>query len=170
MSQVTRILVPTDFSAASDLAIDYAIDLACRYRASIHLVHVLEDVYLAGFPDGYVDVSGLRQQQEADATTRLGWLVRKCAAARLETSTAILTGNAPAVIVAEGLAIRADFIVMGTHGRTGLAHMFLGSVAERVIRSASCPVLTVRQKVGVQAVLATDAVAQREPVPILAAH
>jgi universal stress protein A len=170
MSQVTRILVPTDFSAASDLAIDSAIDLACRYRASIRLVHVLEDVYLAGFPDNYVDLSGLRQQQEADAKTRLGWLVRKCAAARLETSTALLTGKAAAVIIAEALAARADFIVMGTHGRTGLAHMFLGSVAERVIRSASCPVLTVRQTARVQGAVAADAAAQPEPLPILAAH
>lgn len=63
MSQVTRILVPTDFSPASDLATDYAIDMAFRYGASIRLVHVLEDIYLAGFPDGYVDLSGLRKQQ-----------------------------------------------------------------------------------------------------------
>ena len=63
MSHVTRILVPTDFSPASDLATDYAIDMAFRYGASIRLVHVLEDIYLAGFPDGYVDLSGLRKQQ-----------------------------------------------------------------------------------------------------------
>ena len=170
MSQVTRILVPTDFSAASDLAIDYAIDLACRYRASIHLVHVLEDVYMAGFTDGYVDLSGLRHQQDADATTRLGWLVRKCAAARLETSTAMLTGKAAAVIIAEALATRAGFIVMGTHGRTGLAHMLLGSVAERVVRSASCPVLTVRQTTHVQAALAADGGARLEAHPVLAAN
>ena len=61
-------------------------------------------------------------------------------------------------------------IVMGTHGRTGLAHMFLGSVAERVVRSAPCPVLTVRQNARVQAALAADAAARLEPLPILAAH
>ena len=170
MSQVTRILVPTDFSAASDLATDYAIDMAFRYGASIHFVYVFEDLYLAGFPDGYVDLSGVRKQQEEDAQTRLAVLLGKCAAARLDVSTDILTGHPAAMIVAEASTTGADIIVMGTHGRTGFAHMFLGSVAERVVRTAPCPVLTVRENARVQAALAADAAARLEPLQVAVAR
>jgi universal stress protein A len=170
MSQVTRILVPTDFSVASDLATDYAIDMAFRYGASIRLVHVLEDLYLAGYPDGFVDLSGLQKRQEEDAAKALAARITKCEAARLEASSDMFTGRAATVICDEALRSGADMIIMGTHGRTGLAHMFLGSVAERVVRLAPCPVLTVRENARVQAALAADAAARLAPLPILAAR
>lgn len=168
MSQVKRILVPTDFSETSDVATDYAIDMAFRYGASIRLVHVLEDLnYLAVYPEGYFDLPGPRQRLVDDATEHLQALVKKCEAARVDASSSVLSGHAARTIVDEAAAPDVDLIVMGTHGRSGFAHLLLGSVAEKVVRSAPCPVLTVRRNPRLQSVLAREAAFRREPLPVL---
>jgi nucleotide-binding universal stress UspA family protein len=168
MSQIKRILVPTDFSAPSELATEYAIDLAFRYGASIHVVHVLEDLYYhALYPDGYVDLPSLRQRLVDDATRQLAALTQKCEAARIAVSSAVLSGRAPQAIAEEAASRDVDLIVMGTHGRSGVAHLMVGSVAERVVRSAPCPVLTVRENARLKSTLAADAAARSEPLPIV---
>jgi nucleotide-binding universal stress UspA family protein len=141
----TRILVPTDFSEPSDAALEYARTLAARFGASLHLLHILEhpvsgafggEAYLGGSPA--LDAT-LRAEAEAAMAARLPDAERT----RLRATAEIVEGPATATIVEYAQARQISLIVMGTHGRTGLAHALLGSVSEHVVRVAPCPVLTV---------------------------
>jgi universal stress protein A len=138
------ILVPTDFSPASARALEYAQLVAARFSASLHLLHVAEDPVAAVGPEAYVvDLPALREQVVQDAERRLTQVAAPLSG--VTVTTEVLIGS-PARTIAKIAADRgADLIVMGTHGRGGLAHLLLGSVAERVIRMAPCPVLTVRE-------------------------
>jgi nucleotide-binding universal stress UspA family protein len=141
----TRILVPTDFSGYSDAALDYAKSLADSLGASLHLLHVFEDPSttpgaLAG--GGYFALpDDLREAMIADAQKQIA--SRLSGVAPRTATSAVLMGAAAQTIVDYAVAQHIDLIVMGTHGRTGLLHLLIGSVAERVVRTASCPVLTV---------------------------
>lgn len=146
MTRITRILVPTDFSATADAALEYAFGLAERFGASIQLLHVLDDpfVFEGMSAEAYItEAPVLRTAMLEDARQRL----RHRAAPReggVPVETEVLFGHG-ARTMAEYAAERGiDLIVMGTHGRTGFAHLMVGSVAERLVRTAPCPVLTVR--------------------------
>jgi nucleotide-binding universal stress UspA family protein len=145
---LTRILVPTDFSPPSAAAVAMAKELAARFGASIQLLHVLEDPYAAGnyAPEvyGYVP-AGLRETWQRTAETQLlaAFPVREREAFR--GNAAVVFGSPARTIVEYADTNGFDLIVMGTHGRGGVAHLLLGSVAERVVRTARCPVLTVRE-------------------------
>jgi len=143
----TRILVPTDFSAASELALTTARELAERLGASIHLLHVLEDPYsttaYATEVYGYLPPD-IKENWQRDAEAHMATVLTPDERARFKTTTAVLFGSPAKTIVEHAQAEGIDLIVMGTHGRGGVAHLFLGSVAERVVRTAHCPVLTVR--------------------------
>ena len=144
----TRILIPTDFSPPSDAALATAREFADRFGASIHLVHVLEDPYAtaayASEVYGYLP-PGLRERWEREAMTHLEAQLTPTDRARHHATTEVLFGsNAAKSIVEHARNNYIDLIVMGTHGRGGVAHLLLGSVAERVVRTAECPVLTVR--------------------------
>jgi nucleotide-binding universal stress UspA family protein len=141
------ILVPTDFSDASSAALDYAKSLAGAFGASIHLVHVMEDllahawsaeVYVASMPN-------LREEIEKEARERLATMVTDEERRTLRVETALVAGNPFLEIIRYAKANDVDLIVMGTHGRGAIAHILLGSVAEKVVRKSPCPVLTVRQ-------------------------
>ncbi|MBI4591544.1 MAG: universal stress protein [Candidatus Rokubacteria bacterium] len=147
-TSVRRIVHPTDFSRASRAAFAKAVGLAKVNRAELLLVHVL----LPPTPfigDGYVSP---RTYEELEAAARRGAgrelakLLARAQKARVRVKTLLLEGVAYDRIVRAARAKRADLIVMGTHGRTGLSKFFMGSVAERVIPLAPCPVLTVRGK------------------------
>lgn len=146
MPDIKRVLVPTDFSAASDIAFRYALDLAAKQQATLHLLHVVDEASLtAAYPDGfYVERPGLRAQVIDDAADRLKGMLAASAAARVTTTTEVRVGRPPRVIVDVAASRGTDLIVMGTHGRSGFAHLMLGSVAERVVRTAPCAVLSVR--------------------------
>ena len=147
MPLIKSILVPTDFSPASDIAFRYAVDMAVTQGGAIHVLHALDDASFAtAYPDGfYVELPGLREQLIAEANTRLQPMMAACAAAGVASTSETVVGR-PARLIAEVANTRAaDLIVMGTHGRSGFAHMVLGSVAERVVRTAPCAVLTVRE-------------------------
>jgi len=141
MKMIKRIVVPVDFTDFSRRAADYAVMLARRFKAKVVLVHVIEpftyDINETMWVvDHYTALQAiakrlLAQQQKA--------VSRKGVAAR----TVLLRGRPSYEIVEEARKRRADLIVMGTHGRTGLEHVVLGSVAERVVRLAPCPVLTI---------------------------
>jgi nucleotide-binding universal stress UspA family protein len=134
-SMFTRILVPIDFSASSNATLDYARQMAARFGARLYLLHVLENDFLrptVADPQA-VEAAILRQLRE-----------------RL-TLEERLRGAEPVVVRSDALAdaivtyarsADIDLIVMGTHGRSGLAHLLKGSVAERVVRKAPCMVLT----------------------------
>lgn len=164
MSAINRILVPTDFSSASDIAFTYAVDLAARQGSAMHLLHVIDDTAFAtAYPDGfYVELPGLRAQMMDEANRRLSDMVDTCAAAGVPSTTEVLAGR-PARVIAEAARARGtDLIVMGTHGRSGFAHMVLGSVAERMVRVAPCAVLTVRDTSRTADAVAEEAAVRRQ--------
>jgi universal stress protein A len=166
MSRVKRLLVPTDFSPTSDIAFNYALDMAAREGASIRLLHVIEDAsFAAAYPDGlFVELPGLREKLIDQARKRLDDAVKACAAMQVAATTQVLVGPPASRITGEANDCGTDLIVMGTHGRTGFAHLMLGSVAERVLRSAQCPVLTVRDSSRAADIIAADAVSRRQAV------
>ena len=143
----TRILVPVDFSAPSDAALEYARIVAGRFGASLHLLHIAEDPYRALYSaEVFVpEVEGLRDQVLDDAIGRLKDRLTSEDRTMLAASADAIIGTPAASIVEYADGHDIDLIVMGTHGRGGMSHVFMGSVAERVVRTASCPVLTVRQ-------------------------
>ena len=163
MTRITRLLVPTDFSPTSDIALQYALDIAPP-DAAIHVLHVVEDLGVtAAYPDGfYMESPGLRGELTDEAHKRLQDIVRRAARPHLTLTTEVLVGWPVAAIVQDAKSRDADLIVMGTHGRSGLAHALLGSVAERVLRTAPCPVLTVRDTSRVGDALAQDVAASRQ--------
>ena len=143
-----RILVPSDFSAPSDAALDYARILAARFESSLQILHVVDDSTAESefVADGFAPSTeqiryGLRDQ----ARRRLDALLTQTDRSRYRAHTEAIIGLPAHTIVDYAMATASGLIVMGTHGRTGLAHLLMGSVAEQVIRTAPCPVLTVRQ-------------------------
>jgi nucleotide-binding universal stress UspA family protein len=145
---IQRILVPTDFSEPSDEALNYAKGLAEGFGASIHLLHVLEDlaahawtteVYVAALP-------GVHEEMERQARERLEQQLTPEERAKYRAEVVLRMGSPFVEIVRYAREQKADLVVIGTHGRGAIAHMLLGSVAERVVRKAPCPVLTVRRK------------------------
>jgi nucleotide-binding universal stress UspA family protein len=148
MTGITRVLVPTDFSAASKEAFAYARALAERFDASLHLVHAFEDPFAtAAFAaEMYAPLpANLRDTMLRDIEQRLALQFPADDRARFKGTTEIVTGPTAKAIVEYSHSLGSDLIVMGTHGRGGMAHLLLGSVAERVVRTAACPVLTVRE-------------------------
>ncbi len=147
MITLKSILVATDFSEPSDAALSYGRELAMRFHATLHVLHVAQNVYVTAFgAENYVAmVPDLQQQIEEDARHRLGELLIDSDKSGPETIPAVITANSPAFAIIEyAKDHHIDIIVMGTHGRGALAHLVMGSVAERVVRLAPCPVLTVR--------------------------
>ena len=146
MKRIKRILHPTDFSKASTGAFRRAVAMAKAERGELIIAHVLTPP-MPMMGDGYISP---KVYEEIDASARAH--ARKQLASLL--ARARRTGARARTLLLDGVPYeqitrasrRADVVVMGTHGRTGLAHFFLGSVAERVVTTARCPVLTVRGK------------------------
>lgn len=142
MIRLRRLLLPVDFSDASLKATDYAVELSRRFGAAIHLLHVIEDpvVYLPMF-ESYPMPS--REEFETYAQDRLeNWILPEDAEG-CQLELLCVHGRPPTKIVEYASDCQVDLIVLGTHGRGAAAQVFLGSVAERVVRHAPCPVLTV---------------------------
>jgi nucleotide-binding universal stress UspA family protein len=143
-----RILVPTDFSPPSAAALATAKELAARFGASIHLLHVLEDPYAtAGFAAEVYGClpPGLKEAWLKTAETQMLAAFPEREREPFRATAAVAFGSSARTIVEYADANGFDLIVMGTHGRGGVAHLLIGSVAERVVRTAFCPVLTVRE-------------------------
>ena len=142
---VARLLVPTDFSAGSERAWAVARQLATQLRAELVLVHVLVEtpLYSEG-PFTMKQVRSVFDAARAWAVKTLGEWTAPAAAAGLSARWVVRTGVPHQEIVGAAAQERADLIVIGTHGRGGLDRALLGSVADRVIRLAPCPVVTVR--------------------------
>ena len=148
MSRARPILHPSDFSPASRPAFTQAIAAAKKDRAPLLVVHVQATIIpLAG--DGYMSArtyDELMRATQVDAQRRLNALVATAKKTGVRASGLLLEGVAAEQIVRTARSRRASLIVMGTHGRSRLAKIFLGSVAERVVGSAPCPVMTVKGK------------------------
>lgn len=141
-----RILCPVDFSETARAAMETAIELSGRFDAELVLVHAYP---IPGytFPDGSAVASSRMLQDLSDEAARHleEWrdLAVKAGAKRVSVETAV--GDPAGEIVRVAQESRIDLVVMGTHGRTGIEHALMGSIAERVVRRAKCPVLTVRK-------------------------
>lgn len=165
-----RILVPMDFSEPSDAALEYARTVATRFGGSLHLLHVAEDPYRALFSaEVYVPaMEGLREEILTDALGRLTNRLRSSDLRELGATADAIIGMPARSIVEYAGAHGIDLIVMGTHGRGGMSHLLMGSVAERVVRTAGCPVLTVRHPREVASVKETSEVAVELPPTLMA--
>ena len=143
-----RILHPSDFSSASRAAFARAVAMAKAEHAQLLLVHVMSPVIpLMG--DGYISpkvYDDMERSMRAYGQKQIDKLVAKAKGAGVRVRPLLLEGAAADRIVRAARSYHADLVVIGTHGRTGLARVFLGSVAERVVGTAPCPVLTVRGK------------------------
>ncbi|MGH2607475.1 MAG: universal stress protein [Tepidiformaceae bacterium] len=145
MKRIRRILHPSDFSPASRAAFARAVDMAKVNAATLLLVHVRSPVTpLIGDYISPQTFNQIEQSARAAWQKRLDALVTRARKAGVRAQSLLLNGAPHVEIVRAARSKRADLIVMGTHGRSGLARLFLGSVAERVVATALCPVLTVR--------------------------
>lgn len=144
-----RLLVPVDFSPYSQEALDHAVFLAKRLDGELYLLHVFEPPFYP--PAGrsldvpsevYQWIRGLKE----DASKKLSDLAAVVAHQGVRIQPFLKEGVPFMVILEMAAEVDADLIVMGTHGRTGLARVMLGSVAERIVRKSPCPVYTVRPK------------------------
>ncbi len=144
MITLNRVLAATDFSPCSHEALEYAGELAGRFSAELHLVHVAEDPHaLLPHSGATIPVEALAKAKEQtdEALTRAAELLEQ-AGRHVERS--VVRGNPFLEIIRYAREHDIDLIVIGTHGRTGLQQALMGSVAERVVRKAPCPVLVVR--------------------------
>jgi nucleotide-binding universal stress UspA family protein len=147
MLTLKNILVATDFSEPSNAALAYGRELAARFNAGLHVLHIAENIYITTFgAETYAAVApDLQAEVERSARARLEQLVLDSDGSGPRTTPVVMTSGAPAFAIIDYAGEHGiDLIVMGTHGRGALAHLVMGSVAERVVRLAPCPVLTVR--------------------------
>jgi len=147
MIKIDKILFPTDFSEHSEYALSYALSFAKEYGAKLHVLHVIEDVqYLANaymfdvpvmpsFAD--IEQSRLKEMQE--------FIERVITDPTIEIEKTIKRGRPFIEIIQTAREEDVDLIVIATHGRSGLEHVLFGSVAEKVVRKAPCPVLSIRR-------------------------
>ena len=147
MILLKNVLVATDFGEASDAALRYGRALARSFGATLHVMHVAENVFTRGIgSDAYIAVfPDLQKDVEEAARKQLDALLTDDDRTTLKAVPVSLTSNTPAAaIVGYAKDAGIDLVIVGTHGRGAVAHLLMGSVAERVVRTASCPVLTVR--------------------------
>ena len=143
--RLQKILLPTDFSNYSAAATKYACELATKFDAELHLLHTLES-HLASMPDFVMGLALPRyiNESRAAAEKSLAGLLDPQWSAGRKVIQAVLEGSPKVEIIRYARQQDIDLIVLATHGRTGLPHVLMGSVAESVVRTAPCPVLTVR--------------------------
>ena len=148
MIEIKSILAPTDFSAHSEQAVRYAARLAERLGAELHLLHVLSEILPAG-PDPLlmpVMPAQFYKENEDRARETLSSLLDPSWGQPAAVVSAVKWGSPVESIVTYADDHRIELITIATHGRTGLSHVLLGSVAERIVREAPCPVLTIRDR------------------------
>jgi nucleotide-binding universal stress UspA family protein len=148
MIALKKILVATDFSEPSEAALAYGRELARSFGAALTVIHVVDDTMARAYGiDGGVLLTDpdMQREFEASALEQVNASISAEDRTRLEATGLILASNAPALaIVSYARESNIDLIVMGTRGRGGVAHMLMGSVSEKVVQTAPCPVLTVR--------------------------
>jgi nucleotide-binding universal stress UspA family protein len=146
MIELRRILVPTDFSKFSEVALKYGAALAEKFDSELHLLHVVQDLALF-IPEAMAAVPPVAppvEQFAAAAREALARVVREMGLGELRVQQHVREGTPFYEIIQLAREQAMDLIVMGTHGHSGLVHVLLGSVSEKVVRKAPCPVLTVR--------------------------
>ena len=142
--RIKRILVPTDLSEASMPALKLATEFGKAFQAELVLLFVVEPLYMSGDILSAGAVASVVEAQNKTARAHLAREVARLGKRGVRARSIIVEGTTAATIVERARKGSADLIIIGTHGRTGFSHVFMGSVAERVVRTAGCPVLTVR--------------------------
>jgi nucleotide-binding universal stress UspA family protein len=146
MTRIRRILVATDFSKTSAKALTGAIDLAQTHRAKLAIMHAYVPL-VPLVPEQYIEAGTwdrIDTETQRWAERQLAKLAERARKSGVRASSVLVSGDPSRQIVRTARSLRADLIVVGTHGRRGLTKFFLGSVAERVIATAACPVMTIR--------------------------
>ena len=141
-TNIKHFLAAHDFGETAQRALDYALDLAEQLEASVTVVHAYE-IPVYGFPEGFALTADVMGRIQEIASKALEGVVQRAQRPGLRVDAMLRQGPAWSEIGAAATETHAGLIVIGTHGRRGLAHALLGSVAEKVVRSAPCPVLTV---------------------------
>lgn len=146
MIALKNVLVATDFSEPSDVALGYGRHFARTFGARLHVLHVVENVMARFAADAYpVLLPDLQREVEEAGEKQLIAALENEDFQQLEAVPAVVTSTAPAAAIVEYAKEHdVDLIILGTHGRGAVAKLLMGSVAERVVRTAGCPVLTVR--------------------------
>jgi|SRR4051794_18622356 len=146
MIALKNILVATDFGEAADAALAYGRELARTFDSTLHVLNVADDVYVRLGGDAYVAVlPDLQKDLEIAARKQLDDLVIDNDPRPVPVKKAVLTSSATAAAIVQYARDHTiDLVIVGTHGRGAVAHLLMGSVAEKVVRTAPCPVLTVR--------------------------
>jgi nucleotide-binding universal stress UspA family protein len=142
-----HILVPTDFSEYADYALDYAIEMAKMFQARVTVLYVFHVPSLALGEVSPTVMDDTLQAMETNAQRQAQKALARVLNAGLQGDSVIVEGAPFQMIIDTAQEKEADLIVMGTHGRTGLTHILMGSVAERVVRMAPCPVLVTREAI-----------------------
>ena len=150
MKPFEKILTAIDFSENSDYAFEHALTLAKQFQAELTIMHVInEPVDLRGFYVPHISFEQLEKEIEEGAEKMMEKFCQTKMADFTNYKTAIITGVPYEEIIKKAEEIGTSLVVLGTHGRTGLDHIIFGSTAERVVRSASCPVLTIRLPIAI---------------------
>lgn len=145
MKPFGKILIAIDFSENSDYAFDYALTLAKQFDGELTIMHVInEPVDLRGFYVPHISFEQLEKEIEEGAHTMMEKFCETKLGGFTKYTTAIVSGVPYEEIIRTAEETNTSLIVVGTHGRTGIDHLIFGSTAERVVRSAACPVLTIR--------------------------
>lgn len=147
MIALQTVLVATDFSDAADIAIRYGRALAQKFDATIHVLHVADDISASAMATpGYVGDFGAYQESfEQECCAKVTATLSEADRAALRAKCVVVTSSEPAQAILDYARTNtADLIIVGTHGHGGLGHLIMGSVAETIVRNAACPVLTVR--------------------------
>jgi nucleotide-binding universal stress UspA family protein len=143
--QIKTILFPTDFSNGARAAMDHAVSLARDYKAKLILLYVIQDISIAEwYIPSSLSVTDLVEDMQRSADKEMDKWAGEVSAKVKETEKLVVRGVPFVEIIKTAKEKNADLIVIGTHGRTGIDHMLFGSTAEKVVRKAPCPVLTVR--------------------------
>ncbi|HXY54871.1 MAG TPA: universal stress protein [Nitrospirota bacterium] len=143
--QIKTILFPTDFSQGARAAMDHAISLARDYNARLILLYVIQDISIAEwYIPSSLSVADLVEDMQKSAWKEMDKWAEEVSTKVKDVEKMVVRGVPFAEIIKTARDKKADMIVIGTHGRTGIDHMLFGSTAEKVVRKAACPVLTVR--------------------------
>jgi nucleotide-binding universal stress UspA family protein len=142
---IRRILVPIDFSIHSKNALRYAVPMAEQFGASLHLVYVVEPtIYPADLGFGQVVLPGVEEELRDKGAEELKSLIQREIGDRVKATSTVRTGKPHQEILAEAEDKKVDLIVVASHGHTGVEHILFGSTASRIVRLATCPVVTIR--------------------------
>lgn len=146
MEMINKILIPIDFSNYSKKALQYSVNFAKQFNAELVLVYVIEPmIYPADLSMGQMVIPQADVDLSEKSKTDLTELARKEIGEHLKFSILIKTGKPFMEIIETAKEVDSDLIIMATHGHTGVEHLLFGSTAEKVVRKAPCPVLTIRE-------------------------